>query len=145
MRREFTLRSGGRVLWWRYKGRSRLNPRGSRVDRSLEVACVPILERASEADLDRDGAQVRCDPLEGWVYRLGDRIQTTDDAGEVVLVLRDEVLDWGDAFGPETEEIDEGEWAVVFREVELRSLFAYTRKGNRGRVRRASKCREEQT
>ena len=63
-----------------------------RVDRRLQVCRVPILEGPPLADLDRNGTKVGRDAIEVHVQRRRHGSQATDDASEIVLVLRS-VLD----------------------------------------------------
>jgi hypothetical protein len=55
---------------------------------------------------------------------LGKGLEPTDDSREIVLVLWDEVLNDGDALGPESEEGDENERTVGEGEVMPRARLA---------------------
>jgi len=67
------------------------------VDSGLQIARIAVLERAALTDLYGDRAEVRGKAAQGGKDGLRKRGEAADDAREVVLVLRAEALNGGDA------------------------------------------------
>ena len=108
-----------------------------RIQRSLQIRRIAVLERPPHADFDGDGAQVGGDAVQAQVGRAREGREAADDAREVVLVLGREALDLRHELRPDEEEGPERGRAVRERQVrrwEGRAAFRTAGERDRRRV-----------
>jgi hypothetical protein len=66
---------------------------------------VPLLERTTHADLNRDGSEVRSEATEALRQpRWTERLEVANQPSEVVLLLRGEHLDRRDVLSPQAKD-----------------------------------------